>query len=249
MIYDPIGQGDAPSEAKTDYLSWATSYEARGLTFETKDDAINFARNSAKSGDDRHLGQLRGFAKRYVDGEIVFNIGKHLSGSVMSQFTLSGVPFGNRAGGPDNPVSEKDGVIDHSMGSDDDHPMYISIPDLVKTPQGFVPAFVRLEREYKIPQTGGDTLSPSFKDPLSGGMILAKGELSKSGVGILGENRNRRKYSVIKSGSQAVDCIEGDADGISGGEVSIYSNFVASFAGRRIEIGELFIRLGLSELL
>lgn len=118
------------------------------LRFDSQDDALNFARDSVKRGNDWLATQRISPLKDYIEGRVHLVVNCR-PGPKAQEFDLVfrrvPVTVTNPAGAIDLALFDADPLCHHSLPHWDNHAMRIGVPYAVQSPQQVIPSLVWLE--------------------------------------------------------------------------------------------------------
>lgn len=220
--------------------------DSGGLRFETVDDARNYARNVAKSANNRYSRHLRGLSERYIDGDLQLQVSTLLDGRIC-KFVFLGVPLAESDHCSYVAVAYPEPVYNPPDGRES--PMNFCIPDLVETPEKAVAAFlIWFEIKNIISDTWGDVDGSIGLGEFVFGFVprLPDGEFCESDISLLDDSRGVIDR-MVERGAKTIDGVERYAG-------QFWRNFFSEsqlkelFSGVRVHLGGAEVRLSVQKL-
>lgn len=209
------------------YLAWALDLKARGLAFDTENDAVDYFKVHLEKFHRRiEAGEMRSFAKAYSEGRLylraVLKPGTRCEdGKCENALVIiphGAVPLDSHppAEGIGDGATSRVDYVD-AAGNDtvtgDSHrledSMNLLIPELVQLPQMFFPSLVRFESEQERAYRKRH-LGSLMSVEIFGGLpqIFSEGELGVAGLGAATKDACAVINRMVQRRPQAVDDVE-----------------------------------------
>ena len=181
----------------------------------------------------------RALYERYIEGELHFHIALKAIGAQDREFVLFAIPRVGKCDAGSEEVPFFDSKFVNLNANGRQQPMYLPVPELVQTPEGFVPSALMCPEAHaqvcKTLETGGRAIPEKILPNIFG--VVAEGEFGALWLRQFGDPYRRRINSMIKGSPKVVNNIK---DGGAEGEwdVSIQPNDVADIDAWTLVVGE-----------